>query len=268
MVGAAIKTPTSSSAPPPAPKPRPVGSTGERAPRKGRLPAAVRILISVLIVWHFAAIILAAMFIPGPTSALVENIVQWRPVNWYLEALYLKQGHSFFAPNVGSGNVIHYECFDRNGKSVEQGDLPSRKEHWPRLLYHRYLMLASQSDGWGPDKQTQDARQRQYLDAYGKHLLRINPDAQSIRLQRWAHWPLPIDYLRPDRRTGYQRLSQDFTRQSGEQHRIDEQGYELLGETVVQRSQLEPEPSAQSADWQSYPANTASRQYGPWGVNR
>src|SRR5215475_14042263 len=154
MVGAPIKTPTSSSSPAPAQKPRPAGAPGERAPRgKGRWPTVVRVLISVLIVWHFTSIFLAALCVPGPSSQLVYNVAEKGPMLWYLNALYLNQGHSFFAPDVGPGHLIHYELFDQSGRLMEESSLPSKKEHWPRLLYHRYFMLADQADGWAEDKQ-------------------------------------------------------------------------------------------------------------------
>src|SRR5207244_751689 len=149
MVGAAIKTPTP---PPPAQKPRPNPPQREAAgspKRNGRWRPIVRILISLFIVWHFSAVFLAALSVPGPTSPLVRAIAQYpkSPLRRYLDAFYLNQGHSFFAPDVGCGYLITYECFDANGQSIEKGELPSRKEHWPRLLYHRYFMLASQADG-------------------------------------------------------------------------------------------------------------------------
>ena len=119
------------------------------------------------------------------------NIAQKPPMQWYLDALYMNQGHSFFAPDVGPGHLIRYQLFDQSGREIEQGEFPNRKEHWPRLFYHRHFMLADQSELPSDDKQFRDYWQRKYLEAYGRHLLRINENAQSVRLQRFAHWPLP-----------------------------------------------------------------------------
>jgi hypothetical protein len=268
MVGAPIKTP--SPTPPAAQKTRP--SPPQREPgaprRPGKWPSALRGVISALIVWHFTAIFLAALSVPGPTSALVRNIAQHpkSPVRWYLDATYLNQGHSFFAPEVGCGYLITYECFDSNGQPIEKGELPSRKENWPRLLYHRYFMLASQAE-WGSedDKQTYDNWQRKYLDAYARHLLYANKDAQSVRVRRFAHWPLPIEFAASDRKKGYETLVGNLARR-GENKRIDAQGYEFLGETVQRRSDLEPETGRQTMNqnlyWQNNRANTASRWNG------
>jgi hypothetical protein len=275
MVGAPIKTPTSSSSPPPAQKPRPAGPAGERAPRgKGRWPTVVRVLISLLIVWHFTSIFVAALCIPGPSSPLAYKVHESRPMQWYLNALYLNQGHSFFAPDVGPGHLIHYELFDRSNRLLEESSLPSKKEHWPRLLYHRYFMLADQTDGWFQNKQDREFWQRQFLEAFGRHLLSLNKDAQSVRIRRYAHWPLPVDYLIqdpnnpvPDRKRGYERMMGDMQRE-GEPHRLDDQGFEMIGEASQTRADLPPDPGQQSLDWENVRANTASRQYGPWGVNR
>jgi hypothetical protein len=219
-------------------------------------------------VWHVTAVFFAALSVPGPTSDLVLNIAQEPPMRWYLDTLYLNQGHSFFAPEVGPGHVIQYECFDRNGQPLDRGELPSRKEHWPRLLYHRYFMLADQSDGWGDDKAARDRLQRMYLDAYARHLLTLNENVHAVRVRRFAHWPLPIDYLTsddenyvPDRKRAYAMLANWFTRQ-GEQRRIDEQGFELLGETIQRRSDLQPASGNQSMNWPNMRANTAGRWSG------
>ncbi|HEX5472278.1 MAG TPA: hypothetical protein VFW73_10345 [Lacipirellulaceae bacterium] len=267
MVGPAIKTPNPSTPPPQKPQPTsPRREAGSTPRRSGRWPTFVRVLVSLLIVWHFSGIFLAAMAIPGPTSPLVMNIAEnpKSPMRLYLDALYLNQGHAFFAPDVGPGHLIQYECFDASGKTIERGELPNRKENWPRLLYHRYFMLADQSDGWGDDKQTRDARQQQYLKAFALHLLYVNKDAESVRVRRYAHWPLPIDLL-PDRKRGYQQLARELSRQFGEDVQIDDQGYQFLGEATQTRSAVEPPSNKQTMDWQSYRANTASRS---WGISR
>jgi hypothetical protein len=250
MVGAAIKTPSPS--PPPAPKPR---------------PTFVRVTVSIWILWHFLAVFSAALSVPGPTSPLVRNIAQnsKSPLHWYLNALYLNQGHAFFAPDVGCGYLVTFECMDRNNQVIERGELPSRKEHWPRLLYHRYFMLASQAGFDDENKQVRDETQRLYLDAYARQLLYANKDAQLVRVTRFAHWPVPIEYAKGDRTKGYDFLMRQSAK-DGQRRQIDPQGYERLGETVVRRSEIEPQPRQQSFNQNSYGpnygTNTASRWTG------
>lgn len=243
MVGAAIKTP--SPVPPQAQRPRP--ATPQREPgssrRAGRPAPVIRVFASILILWHFTGVFLAAMSVPY-SSELVINIAQKPPMQWYLDALYMNQGHSFFAPDVGPGHLIRYQLFDQTGREIEHGELPNRKEHWPRLLYHRYMMLADQSEFPADDKQVRDYWQRKYLEAYGRHLLSLNENAQSIRLQRVAHWPMPINYAKQGRKI------------------TDPQGYEVLIDVTQRRSDLGPPPNNQGLNWQGGRFDTARRGFG------
>jgi hypothetical protein len=85
-----------------------------------------------------------------------------------------------------------------------------------------------------------------YLEAYARHLLRVNKDAQSARVQRYAHWPLPSSYVVQGRKKGYALLMQDFAHQ-GQNRRLDEQGFEMVAEVVQRRSDLGPEPADQTS---------------------
>jgi hypothetical protein len=250
MVGASLKTPSPPAQSTAKPRPNPPQREGGAARGNGWLGPIVRAVVSVWIVWHFAGIFLAALSI-GPSSPLVVYISQGSPnhaspMQWYLDALYLNQGHSFFAPDVGPGHVIHYELFDRNNRVTEEGTLPNKKEHRPRLFYHRHMMLADQSDIPAEDSPRGINWQRKYLEGYARHLLRVNKDAQSARVQNYAHWPLPSDYVKEGRKRGYEMLMRDFAQQ-GQNRRIDEQGFEMIAEAVQRRSDLPPEPEDQSS---------------------
>lgn len=254
MVGAPIK-PTGPTPPPPQ-KPRPPESKreGGAAKRGGRPGPILRLLVSMWIIWHFTAVFLAALQVPG-TSDLVNKIAQSpkSPMRLYLNALYLNQAHSFFAPEVGPGHVIHYELYDQSNRIVENGKLPDKKEHTPRLFYHRHMMLADQSDG---------PMQRQFLEAFARHLLRGNKDAQSVRVKRYAHWPLPRALATEDRKMGYRTFMQDMAR-NGQNHVIDDDGFELVQpEIVMRRSDLPPEAPAATSNWQNDQSDVAGRWSG------
>src|SRR5215218_3181945 len=123
MVGAAIKTPTAST-PAPAPKPRPATPPREGSPRRGGRPALmIRIALTIFIIWHFTGVFLAALCVPT-SSDLVLDIAQHPPMQWYLDALYMNQGHSFFAPEVGPGHMVRYQLFDQSNQVMEQGEFP------------------------------------------------------------------------------------------------------------------------------------------------
>jgi hypothetical protein len=292
MVGAAIKTPTAS-IPTPAPKPRPATPQREGSGRRAGRPAlAIRVVFTVFIVWHFTGVFLAALSVNN-NSELVLGIAQHWPMQWYLDLLYMNQGHSFFAPEVGPGHVIRYQLLDQNGREIEHGDFPSRKEHWPRLLYHRYFMLADQSELPFNDKTNRDLWQRRYLEAFGRQLLREHVQAETVVLRRYNHWPLPysyvenslkylrkqIDQLNDQKRTteaeelssnlvkeaitrGYTYFKEDFPREM-QNRQIDNQGYEIVGEASQTRRNVEPEARKQAANWQNIRTDTASRPWGP-----
>src|SRR4051812_11310706 len=256
MVGAPLKT---STAPiqPLSPKPKPSAPTreGGAAPRRPGRPATfVRIALTLWILWHFTGVFLAALSI-GITSDLVLHVSQnpHGPMQWYLDALYMNQGHSFFAPDVGPGHLVRYQLYDQSGKEIEHGEFPSRKEHWPRLLYHRYFMLADQSELPFDDKPTRDFWSRKYLEAYGRQLLSTHENAQSVRLLRYAHWPPPRHYF----------VDKDGKPITDPKPSLtDPKGYEVQVDVTQRRSDLSPPPTNQSTNWQQDRADTARRWSG------
>ena len=98
-----------------------------------------RAVVSVLILLHLAAIFAAPLSAPPPSSMMGQQAgATFEP---YLRALCLYNGYRFFAPNPGPSHLVRYEIESKSGETIN-GTFPDRKKHWPRLLYHRYLMLA------------------------------------------------------------------------------------------------------------------------------
>ncbi len=254
MSAAAVKPPGPTMQPSTPSKPRSAVTRESKA--GGGLGFALRVVISIVIAWHFAAIFLAALCIPA-TSDLVIDITQKPPMQWYLDVLYMNQGHSFFAPDVGPSRIVEYELYDQSGQPIGKDYLPSRKNHWPRLRYHRHFMLADQapadSEYWG----------RTFLEAYARQILREHPQAQGVRARLYAHWPLYQDLEVKARNPEYgrERAYQDFMRRMNEQGiKIDARGYELLLEVQQRRSDLGPEAQPdQSSVWHNGPVETAGR---------
>jgi hypothetical protein len=244
MVGAAAKPPATPQ-PPPSNKPRPSAAPreeGARGGRPGRIAPWLRIVVSLFIVWHFTAVFLAALSMPV-TSQLVYKVSQEGLMQWYLDALYMNQQHSFFAPDVGPGNIVRYELFDQAGQLMEKGELPDRKEHWPRLRYHRHFMLADQADFSTNNEQYRKQWQRAFLEGFARQLLRDQEDAATVRVQRVAHWPIPRALALEGRKIN------------------DPQGYETQLEVTQRRSDLGPAESSQSNAGYMRP-NTAQRWIG------
>jgi hypothetical protein len=64
---------------------------------------------------------------------------------YYANLLYINNGYDFFSPDPGVSHLIRYEIFTDAGEKIASGQLPHRGEQWPRLLYHRHMMLVEQS---------------------------------------------------------------------------------------------------------------------------
>jgi hypothetical protein len=150
----------------------------------------VRIGISVLLLWHLAAVFLAPMSV-RPSSQLVIDIAQQPPMQWYLDLLYINHGYFFFAPEPGDGHLIYFDVFDAQGNPIKQGKFPDWDLHWPRLWYHRYFMLAEQVGGWVPDEQWQ----KKSLEAYARQLLR-EFGGETVRV-RWIAHKIPHPHNQP-----------------------------------------------------------------------
>jgi hypothetical protein len=137
---------------------------------------AWRGLVSVLIVLHIVAVFCAPWDLsvdralpPGyvpPTDnlgrqippALDSNVWQepiiprtlrGRFFRNYLNLLYLNHGYEFFAPDPNGSHLIRYQIRDSGGQEIATGEFPDLDNQWPRLLYHRHMMLAAQTGDMG-----------------------------------------------------------------------------------------------------------------------
>ncbi len=64
----------------------------------------------------------------------------------YINALDLNHGYRFFAPDPGPSHLIRYHLHWSDGHGRD-GVFPNLTEERPRLLYHRYFMLAEHLEG-------------------------------------------------------------------------------------------------------------------------
>jgi len=131
---------------------RPSGATSRDASAAAIEPTGifakrwVRVGVSLLLVYHLAAVLLEPLATPpnfaGPPSVIPEQV---RPMfHGYTTALSLDHAYKFFAPNPGDSHLVRYDLYFADGtKRVNQPDqwFPDRKRNWPRLLYHRYFMI-------------------------------------------------------------------------------------------------------------------------------
>jgi hypothetical protein len=171
-------------------KTRPTSPTREPggARRDGQLGLGLRVLVTLVLLWHLFAIVMAPLSVPYSTD-LAAVIAQGPIMQKYLDALHLNNGYHFFAPEPPPGFLIRYEIVDAQGQKIV-GQFPDKKEYWPRLRYHRHFMLADQASFPSEDEKLRNDWTRKYLTAYARHLLRVH-NGERIRIQRVVHWVLP-----------------------------------------------------------------------------
>jgi hypothetical protein len=162
-----------------------------------------RSLLSLLIVLHITAVFCAPWDLstdralpPGyimPTDNLGRQIppaldanVWQEPIiprtlrGWffrhYLNLLYLNHGYEFFAPDPNGSHLIRYQIRDSGGREIANGEFPDLDNQWPRLLYHRHMMLAAQTSDMGEESGRH----------YAQHLLNLH-GGQTISTQLVFH---------------------------------------------------------------------------------
>ena len=99
----------------------------------------IRAIVSLLLLFHLAAVIIAPLSMMMPTANLVEPVR--RKFQPYHQLTYLGHGYQFFAPDPGPSHFVQYTGTDGQGKQVS-GHFPDREVHWPRLHYHRWFMYS------------------------------------------------------------------------------------------------------------------------------
>lgn len=163
-------------------------TSGAQPPRGAAAPpppASVRIAISLAIAWHVFVVFISPLSVP-PSSQLVVDIAQSRAVRWYTDQLYLNHGYHFFGPEPPVNHLVRYTVRDSGGATIAEGEFPNKKQQWPRLFYHRHMMLSDQANLAPSENGPEDAVRRS-LTAYAHHLLRRHNGAEA-----------QLDYVRHD----------------------------------------------------------------------
>ncbi|MEM9185758.1 MAG: hypothetical protein AAGB00_04600 [Planctomycetota bacterium] len=168
------------------------GPTRQAKPQHSGWSFWVRACLSVLIAWHLFVVFISPMSVSA-TSPLVGTVAQSKYVRWYSDPLYVNHGYHFFGPDPPlGGQLIRYRVFAADGREVAQGEFPNVKQQWPRLWYHRHMMLADQMAGIGVFGDPQQDRELM-LRAYARHLIRQHDGAEA-RVENVFHRSLhPAD---------------------------------------------------------------------------
>lgn len=178
------------------------------APAPGGWSLWFRLLVSLAVTWHVFAVFISPFpgFTAPPTSDLLRNIATSKWVRWYSDPMYINGGYQFFSPDPPRGGMLlRYAITDDTGATVAEGEFPNRANEdydrqWPRLWYHRHMMLADQTGGevvytlpnGAPDA---EANLRLTLRSYARHLLRKH-GGSAIRLDYIEHRSLFYDEVR------------------------------------------------------------------------
>ena len=137
-------------------------------------------VLSLWLMFHVFAVFISPAAMP-PASPLLEDGYQIAlPYN---EALFLNHGYHFFAPDPGASTLISWEI-PREGEAPAVGRFPDVSIR-PRLLYHRYFMLAENI--WAFDEDTE----RDVLKAYARHFAQ-QYGSDQISISRVSHSPSSI----------------------------------------------------------------------------
>ncbi|MAT72793.1 MAG: hypothetical protein CMJ58_25210 [Planctomycetaceae bacterium] len=187
-------------------------SPREKRPRDPSMPWGpwLRALVSAAILWHLTAVFVPPWFLwiapdhkatPNtPPGELVRDAQgndvpperwesvgvarQWPPlVSWlndivfhYANLLYINNGYEFFSPNPSVAHVVDYEVMDDAGQTIAEGRLPDLRDQWPRLFYHRHMMLVEQTqtpDVPPPLRDVADTAGEWLLTKYGGESVRM-----------------------------------------------------------------------------------------------
>ena len=172
----------------------------------GSWSVAARAVVSALLVWHLAAILVGPFSLP---PNFLNDYLQpkFRP---YIGALYLDHSYKFFAPDPGPSHLVRYELEFADG-SKREGVFPNLNEEWPRLFYHRHFMLSefinsmggpprpepNQPEGPPPDwaEWPLTEAQQQYARSYAEHLLDKHKAARVTLWLREHGIPEPLQVV-------------------------------------------------------------------------
>ena len=137
-------------------------------------------VLSLWLAFHVFAVFISPAAMP-PASPLLED--GYRFALPYNEALFLNHGYHYFAPDPGASTLIAWEI-PRDGDAPAVGRFPDVSIH-PRLLYHRYFMMAE--NVWAFDDETQQDMLKAYARHFAGHF-----GADRISLSRISHEPSSI----------------------------------------------------------------------------
>jgi hypothetical protein len=121
----------------------------------------VRRAITLLLLGHLTALFAGPFQLASTredgTSPFANMVYQ--AVLPYMRVANLDQGYQFFAPNPGPTHLVRYKVEFNDGREPLENHFPNLDEQWPRLLYHRHMMLSEYLNGLAPPPQNMSPQQ-------------------------------------------------------------------------------------------------------------
>lgn len=164
----------------------------KRAPQsEASMAKWLKWILSLGVIWHLFVVFISP-FSVAPTSQTVFNLAQNKLVRLYSDPLYLNHGYHFFAPDPPINQLVRYQVIAEDGALVKEGEFPNKEQQWPRLLYHRHMMLADQA---GLGLQAYDNSVQLSMRSYARQLLRTYEGTEA-RIDLVKHLILHPDQAR------------------------------------------------------------------------
>ena len=80
-----------------------------------------------------------------PPQLPVIPIALTKYLHHYANLVFVNHGYNFFSPDPTASHLIKYYFYNNANEKIAEGRFPDRREQWPRLFYHRHMMLVEQS---------------------------------------------------------------------------------------------------------------------------
>lgn len=148
-------------------------------------PGWARIAVSLIVVYHLAAIVAGAVGVP-PSSELERAIADgFRP---YFDVMDLGYSYRFYAEPPPTPVVTATIQF-ADGRPEEVVRLPGRQVAGPRMRHQRQLALANAlfNDVQEARRRVRDASQSRLARAYARHLCRTRPGCRLVTIHLQQH---------------------------------------------------------------------------------
>ena len=161
------------------------GTVGNLGDRSKRWPTWARVVATLLLLFHAAAIWVGA-WAPQPSSGLVRGLDDF--FGTYQQLIDQGYSYRYYSPEPPPTPVITATLAFGEGRPEKTVRIPERGT-WPRLRYQRQLALAS-----GLLMDVEDARHNggdgsksRWANAFASHLRRSNPGCTAVTLRSQLH---------------------------------------------------------------------------------